>query len=455
MVTVCLAVECASRVLPMRKILSRGCKRGLCTFVPLSPAHRGGDGKQRRRLTASPFTNSLRRKAVDAAPPFSSNLAHSLSFGAAGEEGWRDRCQTGVHLCIGVFDGCHLGHQLLFETVRRQAASDAGATLCLTFDPHPDSVIRAMKVEKEKEKSGGQTHNEIADKTQGTDYSAELIWPLERRIRTLTDRENFDAVSVDTFDQDYAKQTPEDFLQRIFLRFPSLKSVTVGEDFVFGARAQGNVEILQEICSRRGIDVLCVGDLKWNGSRVSSSTIRRRLREGQVGDAAKLLGIPSFSLSGKFVSGKRLGRTIGFPTLNIRWTPQCSPRFGVYAVELKPWHVGGEGLPGVANFGLRPTVNDADPEPLLEVHLLEPQGEAGEGQADGQQSSRSSTLPYLSAEEGHGAAVALLDFLRPEKKFNSLDELKEQLKTDCQRAKEVHEARRSAGFLPAFKSQFK
>ncbi|MEM8549420.1 MAG: riboflavin biosynthesis protein RibF [Verrucomicrobiota bacterium] len=289
-----------------------------------------------------------------------------------------------LHLAIGMFDGVHLGHQSVMEAAIQSARRTAGLAGVLTFSPHPSHLFRP-------------------------DQATQLLMPLEQKSRFLKAM-GVEQVMVQDFTPTFAAVTAEAFPAYLKDRLPQLTAVYVGENFRFGKGRQGDIPLLVAQCRQLGLQVFSAERIKLDGEPISSTRIRLCLLEGQVAQANALLGY-AYAAEGSVVTGRQLGSKLNFPTLNLRWEPELKPRFGVYAVLVAK--VGNDvSQPAVANYGLRPTVEDAAASPLLEVHVLEP-----------------TTLTY-----GDELVVEWLEFLRPEMKFDSVDELKEQINRDTQAA---------------------
>lgn len=291
-----------------------------------------------------------------------------------------------LHLAIGIFDGVHLGHRTVVKAAVAAARASGGVAAVLTFWPHPSALFRP-------------------------ENPTRLIHDAATRARLLLALE-VDAVITQAFTTELAGVSAEEFLPWLKRRLPRLTAVYVGENFRFGCSRRGDVALLQASGRTQGVQVFSTPRVALDGEPVSSTRIRTLLESGDIRAANALLGYPYF-VAGVVRRGKRLGRTIGFPTLNVPWSPALQPRFGVYAVR-----VSGLKSPtpvrGVANYGLRPTVENAT-EPLLEVHVL---GENPFG-------------------EGDAVTVELQHFLRPEKKFTGLDELKAQIAQDRNAAEAI------------------
>jgi riboflavin kinase / FMN adenylyltransferase len=287
-----------------------------------------------------------------------------------------------VHLAVGMFDGVHLGHRAVIESAVASARREGGSAAVLTFDPHPSRLFRP-------------------------EAPVSLIHTAATRTSLLAAL-GPDAVIVQPFDPAFAAIEAAEFVPRLQAALPHLARIYVGENWRFGRGRVGDVASLVGWARARGLSVFSAERVSLDGEPVSSTRIRTALVEGRVDDAGAMLGYSYFA-QGAVTPGRRLGRTIGFPTLNLAWRPELSPRFGVYAVRVRPVDAPGPVLGGVANFGLRPTVGDGA-EARLEVHVLGGQCPWGEG-----------SLLH----------VDWLRFLRPEQTFPGLDALRVQIAADA------------------------
>lgn len=290
-----------------------------------------------------------------------------------------------LHLAIGMFDGVHRGHQSVIESAVFSAQRSKGISGVLTFNPHPSRLFRP-------------------------ENATCLIMTLESKLKILNSL-GVNIVICKQFDRAFASISAEDFLPYLKKVLPTLKSVYVGENFRFGKMRAGSVTTLIESGNQSGISVFSAERIQHDGEPISSTRIRKELESGRIHMANDLLGY-SYRSDSRVVSGKKLGREFGFPTLNIFWSPECRPKYGVYHVRFSPaeqesWEF------GVANYGIRPTVESGDPVPLLEVHAL---SETNMGQGD-------------------AIKVEWLHFIRPEQKFESVELLKEQIAKDCEFAR--------------------
>jgi riboflavin kinase/FMN adenylyltransferase len=286
-----------------------------------------------------------------------------------------------LHLAVGMFDGVHRGHQAVLAQAREATRADGGLSGVLTFDPHPSRVLYPER-------------------------ATDLIMPLAQRIDRML-LLGMDRVLVQSFTREYARRKAEDFLPRLQDGFPTLQSVHIGVNFRFGQGRNGDVTLLRRSGEGLGIAVHAL-ERQIDGSEpISSSRIRTALKAGRIGEANAMLGYP-YAVSGSIRKGRQIGRGLGFPTVNIPWDPETKPCFGVYQVVSKTPEPNAPVRPGIANYGLRPTVGGRE-GPLLEVHYLD----------DG---------PFPAP--GTELKVALLDFLRPEKPFPSVTALREQIAAD-------------------------
>lgn len=290
-----------------------------------------------------------------------------------------------LHLAIGMFDGVHLGHRAVIETAVQSARRSGGLAAVLTFWPHPSALFRP----------GSPTR---------------LLQDAPTKLRVLQTL-GVDAIVTQAFTPELAGVDAGDFIGWLKQRLPQLAAIYVGENFRFGRGRAGDVAVLVATARAVGVSVFSAPRVNYDGEPISSTRIRALLEAGEIEAANALLGYTYFA-TGTVTPGKRLGRTIGFPTLNVHWSPALRPRLGVYAVRISG--VGGDEsgkttppLPAVANYGLRPTVEQAT-EPRLEVHILGP----------------------CPLGEGDTVTVEWLRFLRPEMKFASLDELRAQIARD-------------------------
>ncbi|MEX2044908.1 MAG: riboflavin biosynthesis protein RibF [Opitutus sp.] len=284
-----------------------------------------------------------------------------------------------LHLAVGMFDGVHLGHRAVIEAAVRSARGGGAAAGVLTFRPHPSALLQP----------GNPTR---------------LMQDSATQARVLG-RLGMDVVITQPFTREFAMLEAGQFLPWLRSHLHRLEAIHVGENFRFGRGRQGDVPLLKEAGRALGLRVFSAPRVNLDGEPVSSTRVRERLQAGDIGAVNALLGYIYFS-AGRVAGGRRLGRELGFPTLNLDWSPGLPPRFGVYAVRVAGGNTAGS-LPAVANYGVRPTVDESK-DPRLEVHVL---GDCPWG-------------------EGDEVTVEWLAFLRPEMKFAGVAELREQIARD-------------------------
>ena len=297
---------------------------------------------------------------------------------------------------IGAYDGVHLGHRAVIRQVRQRAAELDALSVVVTFDRHPASVVRP-------------------------DAAPRLLTTPDQKIELLS-RTGVDAVVVVPFGAEQAKETPVDFVTRVLVNALRTQAVIVGSDFHFGHMRQGNVTLLREMGERHDFTcepIVLVPRADGVNEPVSSTAIRRALAGGEIDSATRMLG-RAHEVRGVVIEGDQRGRTIGFPTANVNIPAgMCLPADGVYAgIYRRP---DGSEYSCAINLGRRPTFYANQNYSLLEAFLLDFTGD-------------------LYGEE---AAVQFVAFLRSEKQFGGLDELKEQLVKDIDSARAAVLARRS------------
>ncbi|MBG6081353.1 bifunctional riboflavin kinase/FAD synthetase [Rubrivivax gelatinosus] len=294
--------------------------------------------------------------------------------------------EAGCALTIGNFDGVHRGHQAMLAMLVNEARHRGLASCVMTFEPHPRDFFA---------RRAGDPVRAPARIATLRDKLAEL------------ERCGVDHVVVARFDERLASQSPEGFIEQVLLRGLNARYVLVGDDFRFGARREGNYTMLDEAGTRLGFDVARMLSYEVHGLRVSSSAVRAALDAGDMQRAAVLLGRP-YSISGHAIHGRKLGRELGFRTLNLRFPHPQPAAGGIFVVRV--YGLAERALPGVASLGTRPTVENAG-RVLLETHCLE--------------------WP-LGPEAGYGRVlrVELLHKLHDERRYPSLEALREGIAQD-------------------------
>ncbi len=293
----------------------------------------------------------------------------------------------GAVVAIGNFDGLHRGHQAVIAAARARADADGRPLALMTFRPHPRRFFRP-------------------------DDEPFRLTPFRAKVRAIADL-GVDTLFVWRFDAQMASVTAEAFVETILHQGVGASHVVVGHDFAFGNKRAGNADLLRAKGAELGFGVTVVEPAKDDSDEIySSSVIRQYLRDGQPQRAAALLG-RLWEIEGRVLPGDQRGRTIGFPTANVEPAEYMRPASGVYAVRAGVTS-GGETqwYDGVANFGVRPTVDGE--RLLLETHLFDFSGDL----------------------YGKYLRVALVEHLRPERKFESFAALQQQIAADSQQARE-------------------
>jgi riboflavin kinase/FMN adenylyltransferase len=299
----------------------------------------------------------------------------------------------GCALTIGNFDGVHRGHQAMLALLVNEARHRGVPSCVLTFEPHPRDFFAARAGRPE--------------------LAPARIATLRDKLAEL-ERCGIDRVVVARFDERLASMPAEAFIADVLLRGLRARYVLVGDDFSFGARRQGNYAMLDAAGAAQGFDVARMMSYEVHGLRVSSSAVREALAHGDMARAEALLGRP-YAISGRVQHGRKLGRDLGFRTLNLRFGHAQPAAMGIFVVRVHG--LAGQALRGVASLGVRPTVEDAG-RVLLEVHCLE-------------------WPAPLGPEGGYGRCVRvdLLHKLHDELKYESLEALREGIARDTAAAR--------------------
>ena len=289
----------------------------------------------------------------------------------------------GAVIALGNFDGFHLGHQAVARQAIDWARAEGRPSVIATFDPHP---VRHFQ----------------------PDAPPFRLTTLEQR-QELYLAAGATAMLVFHFDAELAGTTAEDFVRKLLGEHLGVAGVVTGEDFTFGKARGGNFDKLVSLGKEVGIEARAATPVMDHGKPVSSSRVRDALREGDPQEAARLLTRP-FAIRGIVQHGDKRGREIGYPTANLPIEHYLRPKYGIYAVTGRILSTG-QKLKGAANIGVRPQFDP--PKELLEPYFFDFSGDL----------------------YGQEIEVAFHHFLRGEAKFDSLDELIEQMERDCERAK--------------------
>lgn len=293
----------------------------------------------------------------------------------------RDK-HKGCVATIGNFDGVHLGHQQVLAQVLRKAKQMGLPAVVIIFEPQPREFFVG-------------------------DQAPPRLTRFDEKVRLLQ-AQGIDRVLCLTFNERLRTMSAGQFVDELLLKGLAVQHFVVGDDFRFGCDRRGDYSLLRHSGERYGFSVVNTETFDVAGDRVSSTRIRDALQNNDLALAKRLLGRP-YSVAGRVMHGQKLGRTIGVPTANIRMHRFPSPLRGVYAVTVTGKHLSAQ--EGIANVGLRPTVNGT--QPVLEAHLFDWDGDL----------------------YGQLLSVEFKAFVRSEQKFAGLDRLKQQIENDIQQVR--------------------
>lgn len=288
-----------------------------------------------------------------------------------------------LFLAIGVFDGVHRGHQAVISTSADHAKTASGTPVVVTFDPHPEKVLRPQSA---------------PHLLSATEHKIALIRAL-----------GVEHLLVIKFDKQFAATEPEDFVKHLVAHSKPLREICVGHEWSFGKNRRGNLELLKKIGAQSDFGVVGVPPIKANDEVVSSTAIRQAIEKGDFARAAAMLG-REYTILGTVTHGDSLGKKTGFPTANLSAHNEQFPPNGVYAAVARL--AAGTHL-GVLNLGIRPTVASGKSERVLEIHLFD----------------------FNSDIYGKDVEVRFVKFLRPESKFEDIDALVAQIRRDVEQAR--------------------
>jgi riboflavin kinase/FMN adenylyltransferase len=289
-----------------------------------------------------------------------------------------------LSITIGNFDGVHLGHLAIIEQVKKAAAQKNLASAILTFEPHPVSLLRA-------------------DKPQ--DFR---IFSLAQKLKIFQNLK-IDYAIILPFNQNFCQISAKNFVKNILHQKLNSKHLVIGYDFIFGQNRQGNFQLLEKLAPKFGFELEEVFAIKNQQQTCSSSLIRKLISEGEIKKANNFLG-KNFEICGLVSEGRKLASQIGFATANLAIKPHLiKPKFGVYQTKTFIPHLKKNFL-SITNFGVKPTIG-GDLQPIFETHILN----------------------FTQNIYGKKIIVEFLDFIREEKKFSSLEELKRQIFQDVKK----------------------
>jgi riboflavin kinase/FMN adenylyltransferase len=289
-------------------------------------------------------------------------------------------------LTLGVFDGLHLGHQLIMQTVVERARAVQAVPTVLTFDPHPRAVLHPGS-------------------------APPLLQTFDQKIEALGVL-SIEQTIVIHFDEQFAQVRAEDFLRDTAVDRLHAKEIYLGRGFAFGHNREGNIELLRRVSDELGFHANEVPEVRLGSQRISSSQIRNLLHAGRVNLARRMLGRP-YGVEGRVVRGARRGQTIGFPTANLHPHNRVIPSGGVYVTATL---IDGQWRRSVTNVGTRPTF-ESDAETSVETFVMNWSGDL----------------------YGDVVRVRFLHRLRDERKFESIEQLTRQINSDVARAQRYFE----------------
>jgi riboflavin kinase/FMN adenylyltransferase len=298
-----------------------------------------------------------------------------------------------LFLAIGVFDGVHLGHRAVIERALSDARKQDGTAVVVTFDPHPIRLLRPQ-------------------------LAPRLLTSTAHKLRLIRAL-GVERLLVIPFDQAFAATPPAEFIRALAAAAQPLREICVGFEWSFGKNRAGNLALLEQLGQELGFAEVGVPAVEIDGKVVSSTLIRGAVEAGDLTTAARFLG-RDYTILGTVAKGAQLGRTLGFPTANLSAHNEQFPPNGVYAVEVAR---GREFLRGVANIGVRPTLENASGERVIEIHLFD----------------------FEEDIYGEDLEVTFRRFLRTEQKFPNLDALRGQIAEDAVNARAVLAASASSG----------
>ena len=285
-------------------------------------------------------------------------------------------------LALGNFDGVHRGHRKILDRVRRVASERGATSVVMTFDPHPPRVVRP-------------------------DKAPPLLMTTAQRLEAIAEL-GVQGAAIVCFTREMSQWDPETFVRTVLVDWLRVADVWVGANFLFGHDRAGNFSLLRTLGARYGFKAEKIDPVRYKDFVVSSTRIRRLIGEGRVDEAGALLGHQYF-VDGTVIEGDRRGRTMGFPTANLRSENDLIPPHGVYATTAT---IDGVVFPSVTNIGVRPTV-DSSGRTSIETHIFD----------------------FDRDLYGGTVRVGFVLRLRDERAFESLEALRAQIGADCDRAR--------------------
>jgi riboflavin kinase/FMN adenylyltransferase len=289
------------------------------------------------------------------------------------------------YVALGTFDGVHRGHRVLINSAIEEAKKNGGISVVYTFLNHPLEIIAPERVPK-------------------------MINTIDEKLRLLEEM-GVDYVVLQTFDEKYAETSKEEFIDKILIEYLGAKEIFVGFNYTFAERGSGNVEYLRKVAPKKGIKLNEIKAIEYKGQVLSSTLIRKFILEGKIEEANMFLGRPFF-ISGEVEHGKKLGRVLGFPTANLKVVNKVYPPFGIFGGTVL---IEGEKekYNAVVNIGKNPTLKPG--ELSVEVHILD----------------------FNRDIYGKKIDVSIEKHLRDEKKFGSMEELRQGIRNDVENWRKI------------------
>ena len=289
------------------------------------------------------------------------------------------------YVALGTFDGVHRGHRVLINSAIEEAKKNGGISVVYTFLNHPLEIIAPERVPK-------------------------MINTIDEKLRLLEEM-GVDYVVLQTFDEKYAETSKEEFIDKILIEYLGAKEIFVGFNYTFAERGSGNVEYLRKVAPKKGIKLNEIKAIEYKGQVLSSTLIRKFILEGKIEEANMFLGRPFF-ISGDVEHGKKLGRVLGFPTANLKVVNKVYPPFGIFGGTVL---IEGEKekYNAVVNIGKNPTLKPG--ELSVEVHILD----------------------FNRDIYGKKIDVSIEKHLRDEKKFGSMEELRQGIRNDVENWRKI------------------
>lgn len=289
------------------------------------------------------------------------------------------------YVALGTFDGVHRGHRVLINSAIEEAKKNGGISVVYTFLNHPLEIIAPERVPK-------------------------MINTIDEKLRLLEEM-GVDYVVLQTFDEKYAETSKEEFIDKILIEYLGAKEIFVGFNYTFAKKGSGNVEYLRKVAPEKGIKLNEIKAIEYKGQVLSSTLIRKFILEGKIEEANMFLGRPFF-ISGEVEHGKKLGRVLGFPTANLKVVNKVYPPFGIFGGTVL---IEGEKekYNAVVNIGKNPTLKPG--ELSVEVHILD----------------------FNRDIYGKKIDVSIEKHLRDEKKFGSMEELRQGIRNDVENWRKI------------------